>query len=115
MLRAFAGSARRLGGSAATYARALAWATLPVTTVVVVDDGSPAGDALFRTALRTYRPRTVPRRMAAGGVDGALLPPELAAMVTSAAPRAYVCAGRTCAAPVTAPDALHDVLLSLKG
>ncbi len=115
VLRAFAGTAQRLGSSAATYARALAWVLLPVTTIVVVDDGSAGADALFDAARRTYRPRTVLRRVRAGAVDAATLPAELRAMVGADAPRAYVCAGRTCAAPVTAPDALVDVLKTLRG
>src|SRR5690606_18191088 len=105
----------RLGGSASTWAKALAWVVLPVTTIVVVDDGSAAGGALFAEARRSARPRTVVRRIRAGTLDPMTLPPELRAMVGAEAPRAYVCAGRTCAAPVREPDALADVLRTLRG
>jgi uncharacterized protein len=113
VLRAFAGSAGRLGSAAATYLKAAAWALRPVTSIVVVegeDDGP-----LLREALRTYRPRTVVRRHAPGLVDADALPVELRAMVTADAPRAYVCAGRTCAAPVSDAAALADVLRTLRG
>jgi len=115
VLRACAGSAQRLGGSASTFARALAWALLPVTTVVIVDTGDAEGDALFHAALGSARPRTVIRRIRAGALDPDSLVPELRAMVTGDVPRAYVCAGRTCAAPVSEPGALTQVLHTLRG
>ncbi|MHB1169823.1 MAG: hypothetical protein ACYC28_11155, partial [Longimicrobiales bacterium] len=115
VLRAFAGAAQRLGGSASTYARALSWTLLPVTTVVIVDDGDAEGHALFSAALRSTRARTVIRRIRPGTLEPAALPPELGAMVTGDVPRAYVCAGRTCAAPVSEPAALTDVLHTLRG
>ncbi len=115
VLRAFAGAAQRLGGSASTYARALSWTLLPVTTVVIVDDGDADGLALFSAALRSTRPRTVIRRIRSGTLEPESLPPELRAMVTGDTPRAYVCAGRTCAAPVSEPAALTDVLHTLRG
>jgi uncharacterized protein len=115
ILRAFAGSAGRLGASAATWMKALAWSVQPVTTVVIVGDtaNGPARE-LLDTALRAYRPRTVVRAFDADDVDPDALPVELRAMVTGAAPRAYVCAGRTCAAPVAAADALRDLLLRFR-
>ena len=69
----------------------------------------------FRTALGTYRPRTVLRRFAPDAVPAETLPPALAAMVSAEAPRAYVCAGQTCAAPVSEPDALAELLRTFKG
>jgi uncharacterized protein YyaL (SSP411 family) len=115
VLAAFAGGMPRLATGAATYLRALTWAVRPVTTVVVVTEpGDPAGEALWRTALRSPRPRTVVRRLAPEADPGAL-PAALRSMLTADAPRAYVCAGRTCAAPVAAADALADVLRTLRG
>ncbi len=109
--RSFAGSARRLATHAGSYYGALGWLTLPVTTVVVVeDDDGPGRGPLLAAALRRYRPRTVVRRFRPGAVDAATLPPELQAMLTGDVPRAYVCAGRTCAAPVAEAGDL-DVLL----
>ena len=116
ILAAFAGSATQIPTALATYVRAVDWATSPVTTVVVVGaEGDAAADALFRTALGTYRPRTVLRRFAPDAVPAETLPPALAAMVSAEAPRAYVCAGQTCAAPVSEPDALADLLRNFKG
>ena len=115
VLAAFAGSVRRFGGSAATYARALAWTMLPVTTIVIVDDGSEDARGLLRVARRTYRPRTAIRRISADAMPEAALPAEIAAMLTADAPRAYVCAGRTCSAPVRDADALAEVLRTLRG
>jgi uncharacterized protein YyaL (SSP411 family) len=114
ILQAFASSADRLNTSAATYVRAVAWLSSPASTVVVVNE-SPADDALFATALRTYRPRTVLRRFIAGSVATDELPPELRAMISSDAPRAYLCAGRSCAAPVRDDAALAQLLREFKG
>jgi uncharacterized protein YyaL (SSP411 family) len=112
ILRAFAGSAAQLGSAAATWVKALAWATRPVTTVVIVED---SGGGLLAEALRSYRPRTVVRRFAPGAVAAEQLPAELRAMVDAAAPRAYLCAGRTCAAPVSDAPALAALLREFRG
>jgi uncharacterized protein YyaL (SSP411 family) len=116
VLRAFAGAASRLGTSAATYVRAVAWATRPITTVVVVGTGSPADDVLLRSALRVYRPRTIVRWLPAGATAvmdrlATGLPPELQAMISTAAPRAYVCIGQSCLAPMTSVNELEAALL----
>ena len=116
VLEAFAGSVPRFSTSAATFVRAVDWTTGPVTTVVVVGDvDDPAAEALFHAALRTHRPRTVIRRFAPGHVPTGELPPELRAMLGGSAPLAYVCAGRTCAAPVRSPEALVEQLREFRG
>lgn len=116
VLAAFAGTAQRLTSAMATYARAVDWATGPVTTIVVVGDEGDAGtDALFEAALRTYRPRSVLRRFESGAVPEGELPPALAAMLTGRTPRAYVCAERTCAEPVAESDALVELLRRFRG
>jgi hypothetical protein len=114
ILRAFAGSAAQLGSSAATWFKALAWDLKPVTTVVVVEE---KGGPMWASALRSFHPRLVIRRLDPAGARApaagdalAGLPPELAAMVTADAPRAYVCSGRTCAAPVSDAAALTRCL-----
>jgi uncharacterized protein len=112
ILRAFGGSASQLGSSAATYVKAVAWATRPVTSVVVVEE---AGGVLLREALRHYRPRTTIRRLDPGSVDTDGVPAEIAAMLTGDAPRAYVCAGRTCAAPISDPASLRTLLTDFRG
>ncbi|HEX7052198.1 MAG TPA: thioredoxin domain-containing protein [Longimicrobiales bacterium] len=115
-LRAFAGTAARMPTAVATYFRAVAWATQPVATLVVVgDEADAAAQALLRAGLSTYRPRTVVRRLAPGADVPESLPPELRAMVTGESPRAYLCVGRTCAAPVAGPDALVDLLRTFGG
>ena len=115
VLSAFAGSAARLATSAATYVRAVDWFTAPTTSVVVVGTAAPAEDALWRTVLEVYRPRTVIRYFRAGEVASAQLAPALRALVGATAPRAYVCAGQSCAAPVDDSDALRDLLINFHG
>jgi uncharacterized protein YyaL (SSP411 family) len=115
VLHAFAGSAARLLASAATWMKALAWAVLPVTTVIVVDDAPARDSALLATALRTYRPRTAVRLIAPSAAGDTWLPPEVQAMVDGAYPRAYACAGRTCAAPVRDAGALAELLRTFRG
>jgi uncharacterized protein YyaL (SSP411 family) len=113
VLRAFAGSAARLAGSAATWLAALSWTTLPVTTVVVVEGKPDSG--LLEAALSTYRPRTLVRRLEPGAAPDVATPPELVAMLSADSPRAYLCAGRTCAAPVEDPEALRRLLREFRG
>jgi len=109
-LNAFGATARRMGAGAATFMRAVSWATEPVTTVVIVDDDEIGRDALFRTALRTYRPRTVVRRFSPANLTADVLPPELRAMVSAEAPRAYVCVGNACRQPVRSAAELQAIL-----
>jgi uncharacterized protein YyaL (SSP411 family) len=115
VLRAFAGSAARLGSSACTYVKAMAWATRPVTTIVVVRrEGDPAGDALLAAALGTPRVRTVVRAFSPDQLRPESLPQALRAMVSAHAPRAYLCAGTVCAEPVTDADALRTLMRSFR-
>lgn len=114
IVNAFAASAERLNTAAATYMRAVSWLTAPVSTVVVVSR-DPSDVDLWHAALRTYRPRTLARRFLAGAVPLDALPPELRAMVSSEAPRAYLCAGSVCAAPVSEADALRELLAEFRG
>jgi uncharacterized protein YyaL (SSP411 family) len=114
ILRAFAASAERLNTAAATYMRAVSWATAPVSTLVVVSRASSDVE-LWHTALHTYRPRTLLRRFMAGAVQTDALPPELGAMISSDAPRAYLCAGHVCAAPVSDPAALRTLMQEFRG
>jgi uncharacterized protein YyaL (SSP411 family) len=107
VLQAFAGSAAQLGSAAATYVKAVSWAVRPATTVIIVEQQN---GALLTEALRSPRPRTVVRRLDPGDVGNVTLAPALAAMVTAQTPRAYVCAGQVCAAPVTTAAALAEAL-----
>lgn len=111
LLARFAGTAPRLASAAATYMRACSFATRPVTTIVVVTDVEPAQDLMLRTALSTYHPRTAVLRLQPADVATRELAPELAAMVGAETPRAYVCIGNTCHAPVSDSAALQTLLL----
>ena len=110
VLEAFGATAKRLGAGAATFVRAVSWAAEPVTTIVVVGEGDAGSDELFSAARKTYRPRSVLRRFAAGQLRTDLLPPELQVMVTGESPRAYVCVGNTCRQPV---ETVSDLLAAL--
>ena len=112
LLAAFAGMAAQIGTAAATYVRAVDWATAAHTSLVVVDE---ADGALWRAALRAYHPRSVLRRLAPGGEPMEKLPAAVAAMLTGEAPRAYVCSRATCAAPVAQPDELRTLLRTFRG
>ena len=114
ILTAFGSSAERLNTAAATYMRAVAWRTGNVSTLVVVSRDE-SDTALWQTALRSYRPRTVLRRFLGGAVQTSELPAELQAMVSGDAPRAYLCAGHSCAAPVGDPAALSRLLAEFRG
>lgn len=144
ILRTFAGLAGAEPTAVATYLRAVDWAMSPVTRIVVVAAaGEETGAAMLQTALATYRPRTVVRRVEAGeaaAVEGeaeetgevgeaveageaasalkpevAGLPAELKAMLTLDSPRAYVCVGASCAAPVATVDELRELLDHFRG
>jgi uncharacterized protein YyaL (SSP411 family) len=107
VLHAFAGSASRLLSSAATWMKALAWAVRPVTSVVVIDRARTAAESeLFAAALRTFRPRTTVRWLHNADEASDALPRELKAMITGDSPRAYLCAGHVCAAPVQSAEDL---------
>jgi uncharacterized protein len=112
ILAALAGTAARLGSSAATFVKAATWVALPVTTVLIVDDENrPDADRLLAAAHATYRPRTAVRRLSPADTEQARLSPTLATMVSREWPRAYVCSGTTCASPVSDPAELVETLL----
>ena len=109
LLEAVAGAAESLAIFGAALIRAIDWAVMPVTHVVIVGGTDEASTALALTARRVYRPRKVLTRLAPGA-PAAHLPEHLRAMVDRSAPRAYVCAGLQCAAPVDHPMALAHTL-----
>lgn len=112
--RAFATSAQRLASSAATYIRAVSWATGPVTTILIVGSATSAAD-LLSASLATYRPRTVVRRIDPDDADRTTMPDELRGMITAATPRAYVCAGTVCVPPADTAEALARTLRDFRG
>ena len=111
LLAGLSGAAADLSVFGATLLRAIDWAVSPCTHVVVVGDTNARTMALHRAALAVYRPRKVVRRIAPNApVAG--LPAPVAAMLDGSFPRAYVCAGTQCAAPLAEPDELADTLRS---
>ena len=99
----------RFGSAAGTYLKALAWAVRDPVQVVVVGSGE-IGRELLAVALRAHVPRLTVRWIEAGDVAAADLPAPLRAMVDATVPRAYVCVGRSCHAPVGEPAALARLL-----
>ncbi len=108
LLEALAGGAVELSIYGSTLHRAIEWATMPVTHVVIVAAGD-ARDALAGAARAAYRPRKVVTLLPPGA-DAAALADPVRAMVTGAAPRAYVCTGTHCAPPVETPEALATAI-----
>ena len=105
--------AARAPTAMATWLRAADWATGPVSTLVVVAEQADA--ELWLAGLATPRPRTVVRRVHAEDASEAELPEAVRAMLDGASPRAYLCVGRTCAAPVSDPAELEELLHSYHG
>jgi uncharacterized protein YyaL (SSP411 family) len=100
----FAGLAPQLGVHGATLTRALSWAALPETHLVVIEGDRP-GDretarAMHRAALRSPLPRRVVRTVPGGRSLPVGLPAVLQAMAKSGTgTRAYACSGTSCQAP----------------
>jgi uncharacterized protein YyaL (SSP411 family) len=118
VLEVYGGSAPRFAPNAGTYFRAVRWAVGPVTTVAVVEEGRDGRDGrgpLLEAALRAYRPATVVRHFRPGAVEPERVPDAIRAMITGDAPRAYVCAGTACAAPVSTPRELAETLATFAG
>ncbi|HET7038777.1 MAG TPA: hypothetical protein VFH97_02755, partial [Gemmatimonadales bacterium] len=109
LLGAFGGGLGDLGLHGATLLRAADWALAPATHVAVVAHPDEAGRALRRAARMAYRPRKVVTLLEPGAPAEAL-PAPLRAMVTERVPRAYVCVGPQCHAPVDDPAALLELL-----
>jgi uncharacterized protein YyaL (SSP411 family) len=102
----FAGAAPQLGVHGATLTRALSWAALPETHLVIIEgEGTNERDtasAMHQAALRCPRPRLAVRLMKCSQEPPAGLPAALRAMVAvGSGTRAYACSGSTCAAPAT--------------
>jgi len=109
LLAAVSGTAADLSVFGSTLLRGVDWAVMPPTHVVIVGDRDERTDALHRTALTVYRPRKVVRRLAPDA-PAIGLPAPMAAMLDGTSPRAYVCAGTQCAAPLAEPDQLATTL-----
>jgi len=110
LLGVFAGSTAELSVFGATMLRALDWALLPLTHVVVVGHDEPTTRELLRTARSVYRPRKAIHWLRPGDSADAL-PTPLRAMLDGTAPQVYVCAGTQCAPPVAT---VQDVAATLR-
>jgi uncharacterized protein YyaL (SSP411 family) len=111
LLGSLAGAAAELSIHGATLLRGIDWAVAPVTHVVIVGRGDAVTQELGRVAHATYRPRKVVRHlMPDAPAEG--LPVHLAAMLDGTFPRAYVCTGARCAAPMSTPEELVTALRS---
>ena len=109
LLEAFGGGLVELGLHGAALLLGADWALGPATHVVAVARPGPAGDALRRAARVAYRPRKIVSLLAPGA-SGDHLPAPLRDMLDGATPRAYVCVGTECLAPVDDADALLQLL-----
>lgn len=80
-----------------------------VTVVVVGSANDPATAALRTAALRTYRPGTAVVSIDPEAAHPPRVPAQAAAMLAASAshaPVAFVCAGATCASPISEPAGL---------
>ena len=109
LLSVFAGSAAELSVFGATLLRAIDWALMPSTHVVIVGHDDPTTGALLRMARTVYRPRKIIHWLRPD-VPAPPLPAPLKAMLDGTAPRAYVCAGTQCAPPVATAEDLAATL-----
>jgi uncharacterized protein YyaL (SSP411 family) len=112
LLEALAGAAEQLAIFGAALIRAIDWAVMPATHIAIVGADDERTAALVLEARRAYRPRKVITRLAPGAPTDHL-PEHLRAMVDGAAPRAYVCAGTQCTAPVETAAELANTLATL--
>jgi uncharacterized protein YyaL (SSP411 family) len=109
LLETFAGSVAKLSIFGATLLRAVDWALMPSTHVVVAGPDDEATRELLRTARSVFRPRKVVQWLTPGAAT-ARLPQALKAMLDGSTPRAYVCSGNQCAPPVVSPTDLAATL-----
>lgn len=103
-LEAFAGSAERYRSFVAAYALAAHYhLNQPAQAVIIGEKGDPRTKALWKLALATYRPGKIVAVYDPTELKLDSLPPAVAGAVKAFGgqkkPRAYVCAGSTCAPP----------------
>jgi len=108
-LEAFAGSAKQRGRFIATYALAVHHhLNRPAQAVIIGKKNDPKTQSLWTAALTSYRPGKIVAVYDPTEVKLDHLPPAVAGAVKvfgiKGVPRAYICAGVTCAPPTTEPD-----------
>ncbi|MDH4348727.1 MAG: hypothetical protein OEW17_07970, partial [Gemmatimonadota bacterium] len=114
----FAGAAPQLGVHGATLARALSWAALPESHLVIIEgksaDDEATARAMHQAALRCPLPRRVVRFVKQGTGVPLGLPAALRTMaVAGRETRAYACSGSTCQAPALTMTQWHETLSRL--
>ncbi len=114
-LTAFAGTAGGLAGTGATYALALHYhLNKPPQAVIIGRKDDPGTRALWESALSAYRPGKLVAAYDPAEVRIESIPPSVAGAVKvfgqDGSPKAYVCAGATCAPPTGDPDETADLV-----
>ena len=116
-LEAFAGVAEKYGAFAAAYALAVHYhLNRSAQAVIVGKKEDPNTKALWRAALRTYRPGKLVAVYDPAELKLDALPPAVAGAVkvfgVQGKPQAYVCAGSTCAPPTGDPNEVVTLVKS---
>jgi len=116
-LEAFAGSVKGSGHFVGTYARALHYhLNRPAQAVIIGKKNHPKTQLLWKSALMTYRPGKMVAVYDPTELKVKDLPPAVAGAVkvfgVQGEPRAYVCAGTTCAPPTGDPNEVVTLVKS---
>lgn len=116
-LRAFAGAPGSHRIHAASYALALGlYLDPPAHAVIIGKRSAPETGALWRAALRAYRPGKIVAAYDPEEVKIESLPPAVAAAVRigqqDRKAKAYVCVGPACSLPVTDPEKVMELVVS---
>ena len=116
-LEAFAGSAKGRGHVAASYALAVHYHIYPPPQAVIIGEKDDRiTQTLWSSALTTYRPGKMVAVYDPGNVKLERLPPAVAGAVkvfgAEGEPRAYICAGFTCAPPTANPEEVSALVKS---
>ncbi|MFQ5657134.1 MAG: DUF255 domain-containing protein [Candidatus Methylomirabilales bacterium] len=116
-LRTFAGGAQRLGINASTYAFALGlYLDPPAHAVIIGGRSTPETRALWRAALRAYRPAKIVAAYDPDDVSMGSLPPAVAAAVKigrqDRTAKAYVCVGPSCSLPTSDPKKVTELVMN---
>ncbi len=104
-----------MSSAVATLGLALEYRKAGDAVVAIVGPQTdPRMDALWKTALASYRPGKIVTTIQSNGAVAKELPASAHAMLAASAgekiPLAFVCAGTACATPVRSPDKLADVI-----
>lgn len=116
-MRAFAGSAKEYGHFVASYALAVHYhLNRSAQAVIIGKKGHPKAQTLWKSALTTYRPGKMVALYDPTDLKLKDLPPAVAGAVkvfgVQGEPKAYVCAGSTCAPPTGDPDEVTRLVQS---